>query len=138
MRRDESSGTVDVSFDSGFARVSRRFARPRDTFSTMGRPETDKVRRRRDRPPPAGRQCCTTFLFSIETVFHVNVDFGTGALISAQAALIWPSVVPDDPIRFPLTHIGNTSVSWGGTLVALPWFSYDPVSSPPRWILSTT
>ena len=89
-------------------------------------------------PPPAGRQRCTTFLFSIETVFHVNVDFGTGALISAQAALIWPSVVPDDPIRFPLTHIGNTSVSRGGTLVALPWFSYDPVSSPPRWILSTT
>eukprot|EP00118_Oscarella_pearsei_P015669 m.142894 g.142894 ORF g.142894 m.142894 type:complete len:1873 (+) comp38370_c0_seq35:509-6127(+) len=45
----------------------------------------------------------------IETEFQVNVDFGVGTSVSAQASLVWPSIAPEDPIKFPLTHIGNSS-----------------------------
>lgn len=40
----------------------------------------------------------------------IDTDLAQGIRVTAQATLTWPSLGPDKPIKFPLTHIGNYSI----------------------------
>ena len=42
----------------------------------------------------------------------VDTDVVKGHTLTAQASLTWPSLSPDKPIKFPLTHVGNYSVKF--------------------------
>lgn len=46
----------------------------------------------------------------IEATFNINTDLTQGISLTARASLTWPSLAPDKPIKFPLTHIGNYSL----------------------------
>lgn len=52
------------------------------------------------------------FLLRINATFTINTDLAQGIRQTARASLTWPSLAPDRPIKFPLTHIGNYSLKY--------------------------
>lgn len=52
-----------------------------------------------------------TFSCSINVTLQLDTNQVRGFLFPAQAHLQWPSLVKKHKIRFPLTQIGNMSVS---------------------------
>lgn len=49
------------------------------------------------------------FFFSFSRRVYIDTETVKGIEVKMQGSFIWPSLTPDRPIRFPLTHVGNIS-----------------------------
>ena len=49
------------------------------------------------------------FCFSFNRSLYIDTETVKGIEVTMRSGLTWPSLTPDRPIRFPLTHVGNTS-----------------------------
>lgn len=49
------------------------------------------------------------FCYSFTHNLFIDTETVKGIGVSIQGGLTWPSLTPDRPIRFPLTHVGNIS-----------------------------
>lgn len=52
------------------------------------------------------------FFYRLNISFIVDTDIVKGFRIAAQASLLWPSFSSDKPVKFPLTHLGNSSTKF--------------------------
>ena len=52
------------------------------------------------------------FFYRLNISFIVDTDIVKGFRIPAQASLLWPSFSSDKPVKFPLTHLGNSSTKF--------------------------
>lgn len=52
------------------------------------------------------------FFYRLNISFIVDTDIVKGFRIPAQASLSWPSFSSDKPVKFPLTHLGNSSTKF--------------------------
>ena len=52
------------------------------------------------------------FFYRLNVSFIVDTDIVKGFRIPAQASLLWPSFSSDKPVKFPLTHLGNSSTKF--------------------------
>lgn len=52
------------------------------------------------------------FCYRLNISFIVDTDIVKGFRIPAQASLLWPSFSSDKPVKFPLTHLGNSSTKF--------------------------
>lgn len=52
------------------------------------------------------------FFYRLNISFIVDTDIVRGFRIPAQASLLWPSFSSDKPVKFPLTHLGNSSTKF--------------------------
>lgn len=52
------------------------------------------------------------FFYRLNISFIVDTDIVKGFQIPAQASLLWPSFSSDKPVKFPLTHLGNSSTKF--------------------------
>ena len=52
------------------------------------------------------------FFYRLNISFMVDTDIVKGFRIPVQASLSWPSFSSDKPVKFPLTHLGNSSTKF--------------------------
>lgn len=52
------------------------------------------------------------FLNRPNRTFLLNTDLVERYPLNVQASLIWPAISQEDPVVFPVTHVGKDSVSW--------------------------
>ena len=76
-------------------------------------------------------QECLFFLCSINVTIQLDTNQVRGFLFPAQAHLHWPSLIKKQKIKFPLTQIGNLSVSVCNECKACSIFGYKEILKCP-------